>query len=207
VSKFALLLAAGLLINVSIISAQETETSEPQVSSEEQQGEVRNPYAGEQELLLGSTGGGNDGAAGQSNNTQTIWSVIRMVLVLILVAVAIYGIVFLLKKSSKKTPNKDPFLKILANAHLGSNRYVHVVSVGNKTWLLGASDGGVSCIGEIDDKDVIDAMLLEESKNTAQSPGKLPDFTAILRRLGAPAKPASSGADEIRKRRERIGGL
>jgi len=195
----------GLLIQIPLISAQDSVSSEIQV--EEDQTEARDPYAGEQEIFLDGSGAVFEAVSAQ-NNSQSIWPIIRMVLVLALTAVAIYGIVLFMRRSSKKINNDDPFLKVLANAHLGANRFVHVVSVGNKTWLLGASDGGVNLIGEIEDKDIIDAMLLEESKRSAQTPGKLPDFFSMLRRFGVTAKPVPpSGADEIRKRRERLGGL
>ena len=199
-----MLCAAWLLIHLPLISAQEISLSESQ--SEEVQIEIRDPYSGEQELILGGSADGNEAAAGQSGGTS-VWYIVRMVLVLILAAAAIYGIVFLFKRASKKAPDNDPFLKVLANVHLGANRYAHVVSVGSKAWLLGASDGGVNLIGEVDDKEIIDAMLLEDSRKISQSSGKLPDFLAILRRLGAPAQPNASGVDEIRKRRERLGGL
>jgi len=135
---------------------------------------------------------------------MSAWAVIRMILVLALAAAAVYGIVFLFKRASKPAQEIDPFLKILANAHLGSNRYVHVVSLGNKTWLLGASDGGVNIIDEITDPDVINAMLLEDSKKAAQTPGRLSSFIFMLRRLGTQAKSNAPGADDIRKRRERL---
>ncbi|MCL2266587.1 MAG: flagellar biosynthetic protein FliO [Treponema sp.] len=138
---------------------------------------------------------------------MSTWAIIRMVLVLALAAAAVYGIVFLFKRASKPAQYNDPFLKVLANAHLGSNRYVHVVSLGNKTWLLGASDGGVNVISEIDDPDVINAMLLEDSNKISQVKGRLPSFLSMLRRMGTPAQGGAAGADEIRKRRERLKGL
>jgi flagellar protein FliO/FliZ len=130
-----------------------------------------------------------------------------MILVLALAAAAIYGIVYFLKRSSRKTITNDPFLKILATTHLGSNRYAHVVSVGSKAWLLGSSDGGVNLIGEIDDKDVINAMLLEDSGRISSSSGRFPDFLSMLKRLGTPAESSAPGAGDIRKRRERLKGL
>ena len=141
------------------------------------------------------------------NSGASIWVVIRMILVLALAAAAIYGIVFFMKRSSKQTAANDPFLKILATSHLGFNRYVHIAAVGSKAWLLGASEGGVSLISEIDDKDVINAMLLEDSKKTAEAPNRFPDFITLLRRLGTPAQARYSGVDEIRKRRERLKGM
>ena len=139
----------------------------------------------------------------------SVWSVIRMILALALVAAAIYGIVLLFKKAGKQTPNEDPFLKILANTHLGSNRYAHIISVGAKAWLVGSSDGGVNLISEIEDKELIDAMLLEDANKIELPAGRFTSFMSILRRFGvkAQARTKIPGADDIRKRRERLKGL
>jgi len=139
-----------------------------------------------------------------SGTEPSIWVVVRMILVLALVALAIYGVVFILKRASKPAAASDPFLKVLANTHLGSNRYVHVVSVGTKAWLVGSSEGCVNVLGEVDDKDIINAMLLEDSRKAVEAPGRLPDFLAVLRRFGTNANAGSPGADEIRRRRERL---
>ena len=184
-----LFLGAGLLVQMPSISAQEAQDS------------VEDPFRTAELALILEEGTIPDApVAGPS-----IWSVVRMVLTLALAAAAIYGIVFFIKRSSKQTVSRDPFLKILATAHLGSNRYAHVVSVGSKAWLLGSSDGGVSLIGEVDDKDVVNAMLLEDSRKSAEAaPGRFPDFMAMLRRMGLPSDNRAPGADDIRKRRERL---
>jgi flagellar protein FliO/FliZ len=129
-----------------------------------------------------------------------------MLLVLALAAAAIYGAVYFIKRSSRPTANNDPFLKILASTHLGSNRYVHIVSVGSKAWLLGASEGGVNLISEVEDADTVNALLLEDSRKIAEtSQGRIPDFLSILRRLGVKTENKDAfAADEIRKRRERL---
>ena len=194
-SKFALLFfAAGFLIQIQTISAQDALSG----------GQAEDPLrVAEQGLLFGE-----EAAISAAPSGVDTWAIIRMILVLVLAAAAIYGVVFLFKRASKQAPNNDPFLKILANAHLGSNRYVHVVAVGSKTWLLGSCEGGVTPIGEIDDPDIINAMLLEDSRKAAEtSQGRFPDFMALLRRAGVSAKTNAPGADEIRKRRERLNGL
>ncbi len=155
----------------------------------------------EQELTLEDDAAPVSAVAGPS-----VWTIVRMVLTLALAAAAIYGIVFFIKKSSKQNVTKDPFLKVIAAAHLGSNRYAHIVAVGSKAWLLGSSDGGVNLIGEIDDKDLINAMLLEDSKKEAETGGKL-DFLSLLRRMGLPSENRAPAAENIRKRRERLKGL
>ena len=184
-----LLLGVGLLVQIPIISAQENVS------------EGANPLrVAEQALAIEESAVNTQTAAGPS-----VWSVVRMILTLALVAVAIYGVVILIRRSAKKTVSADPFLKVLANAHLGSNRYAHIVSVGSKAWLLGSSDGGVNLIGEIEDKDIINAMLLEDSRKLTLAPsGRFPDFLAILRKMGAQAETRTPTADDIRKRRERL---
>jgi len=201
--KFALFFfAAGLLIQIPSISAQDNAEGEAFVSG--QTSAAEDPLrTAEQSLMFGEEAVSVNPPAGVDT-----WAIVRMILVLVLAAAAIYGVVFLFKRASKQAPNNDPFLKILANAHLGSNRYVHVVSVGSKAWLLGSCDGGVTEIGEIDDPDIINAMLLEDSRKAAESSqGRFPDFTALLRRMGASSKKTAPGADVIRKRRERLKGL
>jgi flagellar protein FliO/FliZ len=160
--------------------------------------------AAEQALTL------EDGSAGivAAVPGPSIGTVVRMVLTLVLAAAAIYGVVFFIKRASRRTDIKDPFLKILASTHLGYNRYAHVVAVGSKAWLLGASEGGVNLISEIEDKDILNALLLEDSRKSAEAPaGRFLDFKAMLRRLGAPVESGAPDADNIRKRRERLKGL
>jgi len=200
--KFALLLAVGLLVQIPIFS-QEVPKVEDQNSNQESNINVDDPHRiAEQSMTFGG-----DTAPPAQNSRSSIWVVIRMILVLALAAAAIYGIVFFIKKSSKQTVVTDPFLKVLASSPLGFNRYVHIASVGSKAWLLGASEGGVNLISEIEDKEIIDALLLEDSKKSAETANRFPDFLSILRRLGTPAQTQSSTVDEIRKRRERLKGM
>ena len=198
-----MLLAVGLLVQIPAFS-QEAPVQEGQTVHGEQGIDLsqEDPLrAAEQALLFGDTS--SSGAA--FGTGPSIWSVIRMVLVLALAAIAIYGAVFFIKRSTKPTAASDPFLKVLASAHLGSNRYVHVVYVGNKAWLVGSGEGGVNAIGEVDDKETIDAMLLDDSRRIADAPsGNLPNFLSVLKKFGAPVANKMPTADEIRRRRERL---
>jgi flagellar protein FliO/FliZ len=133
--------------------------------------------------------------------------ILRMLLVLALAAAAIYGVVYFLKRASRPAEQRDPNVKLLSSVHLGSNRFVHVVSVGTRVWLLGAGDGGVNLITEIEDQDAINAMFLEESQRSARSGGKILNFKAMLSRLGLPVDDRVPGADSIRNRRERLKGF
>jgi flagellar protein FliO/FliZ len=139
---------------------------------------------------------------------------------LIVVAAAVYGVVYFLRKIGRPAEVRESALKVLASTHLGSNRFVHVVSLGEKAWLVGASDGGVDLIAEIEDKESIDALLLDESKRAGEGGAGKIDFFSIMRKLGAGGRlagsrgagPSSSSngspsAIGVRERRERLRGL
>ncbi|MDR1420517.1 MAG: flagellar biosynthetic protein FliO [Treponema sp.] len=131
--------------------------------------------------------------------------VIRMILVLVVVALAVYGVMFFIKKAPKSSPQADPNLKILSTAGLGAGHFVHVISVGEKAWLVGSADTGVNLIAEITDQNAISAMLLERGRRNAEGPGRL-DFKTLLLRMGIQG-PRPPGADNVRRRRERLRGL
>lgn len=199
VSLCALLFfAAGFFFQIPPVFAQETALEETLEEGTSSAGDRLR--AAERSLTFAEDTEINTPQSGPS-----IWAAVRMVLILTLAAAAIYGVVFFIKRFSKQTVGNDPFLKILATAHLGSNRYAHVVAVGSKAWLLGSSDGGVNLVGEIDDKDIINAMLLESSKKSAEAAAdRFPDFMSIMRRFGVSSETRAPDADDIRKRRERI---
>jgi flagellar protein FliO/FliZ len=139
---------------------------------------------------------------------SSIGVLLRMLLTLAVAAAAIYGVIYFIKRASRRVEVKDPFLKVLASTHLGSNRYAHVVAVGSKAWLVGAAENGVNLISEIEDKDVLNALFLEDSRKNAETPAGQPlDFKSILRRLGMAVPAGAAGADQLRKRRERLKGL
>ena len=95
--------------------------------------------AAEQALPLGG-----DPVVGEQLPTivpSSTFAIFRMVLVLILAAAAIYGVVYIIKRTSSRKESADPFLKVLASAQLGPGRFAHVISLGSKAWLVGAADG------------------------------------------------------------------
>jgi flagellar protein FliO/FliZ len=158
----------------------------------------------ESELLLDAPAAPADDGSPAVHGTPSAFVVFRMVLVLALAAAAIYGVVFFFKRLSRPPSKVNPHLKVLARATLGPGSFTAVVSLGNKAWLVGVADGSVNLISEVADQELVDAMLLDESRNDAEGGGLL-NFSKLLRRLG--------GADErltpesLRKRRERLKNL
>lgn len=137
----------------------------------------------------------------------TALTVLRMVLVLVLAAAAIYGVVFFFKRLSRPPSKTNPYLKVLASVPLGPGSFAAVISLGNKAWLVGGADGGVGLISEVADQELVDTMLLDESRRGADS-GDFLNFSKILRRLGGAGEAGQRFTPEsLRKRRERLKNL
>jgi len=143
-------------------------------------------------------------------NPSSIFLVLRMVLVLALAALAIYGVVFFVKRISRPQESRDPNLKILARVPLGNDAFAAVLSVGAKVWLVGGGSGGVNLISEIDDTESIETMLLEDARKSADTGiRRYFSFASLLkRRPGAnEGPPGGSHAEDLRRQRERLRGL
>jgi flagellar protein FliO/FliZ len=114
----------------------------------------------------------DNSAPGKSANNAASYSplsdFLRMIVVLALVLAAIYGVYRLMKRLAKPQVVDSSAVKILASTSLGPGRALHVIALGSKTYLVGATDASVNLVTEVEDKEFIDALALE----AATSPGK-----------------------------------
>jgi flagellar protein FliO/FliZ len=200
-----------LTTGIQFLSAQEQGQEQDQGAAESQavsegagsEGGVRDAHEeAERAITLGDVP-----AAEAPGRAASIGLIVRMLLVLIVIALAVYGVIYFMKKSSRPPAQNDPYLKVLSTVHLGSNRYVHVISIGDKAWLVGSGDAGVTLITEITDQNAISAMLIEETRKKAENQSRLPDFKALLHRLGVKTSANPPSADDIRRRREKFRGF
>ena len=142
----------------------------------------------------------------------SIWIVIRMVIVLALAALAIYGVVFFIKRLARPPQARDPNLKLLASIPLAGDTFAAVISVGAKAWLVGGGSGaGVSLISEINETEALEIMLLDDArKNAEANAGRFPDFRSFLNRFNKPRNKLESQQDfdaqmeSLRKQQERL---
>ena len=144
----------------------------------------------------------------------SVWIVLRMVLILALAALAIYGVVFFIKRLARPPQAKDPHLKVLASIPLPGETFAAVISIGSKAWLVGGGSGaGLSLISEIVDQDSLETMLLDDArKNDESGTNRILDFKSLLNRFGR--NPAAGNKndfenqmDSLRKQRERLNRL
>ena len=152
---------------------------------------------------------------------SSVFIVLRMVLVLALAALAIYGVVFFIKRLARPREIQDPHLKVLARVPLGNDAFAAVISVGAKGWLVAGGSGGINLISEIDDPESLETMLLEETRKTHETGTRgFIDFRSLLGRFGknprtgndlytgqADGSANDSRVESLRKQRERLRGL
>lgn len=105
-----------------------------------------------------------------------LWLFLRMFFVLLFVIALIYFFIWFLKKTSKTPDSKDDYIRHTAAISIGSGKSVHIITVGEEGFILGASENSLSLISKLEDKDLIQAMNLahDERSSTKKT------FTDIL---------------------------
>jgi flagellar protein FliO/FliZ len=193
-------------INLYAQNEQAQDEQATQGYSQDEASELDHIAAAEQTLQFGDAGAATTPAA----SATSVWGILRVILTLVLAAVAIYGLVYLIKRVSRGGKTQDPFLKLLASTPIGTNRSVHIIAAGSRAWLVGSAENGVNLISEIEDKDLLNTMLLEDSRKSATASmdaGLFPDFRALLLKLGMKVGAKAPGTEDIRKRSEKLKGL
>jgi flagellar protein FliO/FliZ len=170
----------------------------------------------EAEIFLGEE---SSGLAVAEPGPVSGFVIFRTVLLLVVAAAAVYGLVYAVKKFSRPRDAPNPHLRVLATVRLGPGRFIHVVALGSRAWLVGAGEGGISRIADIEEQEALDTLFLDESRQNGAS-GRAGDFQSLLRRLGVLKFPGESSgespgeaegrgdlAEKIRLRRDRLRGL
>jgi flagellar biosynthetic protein FliO len=173
---------------------------------------------------------GNADADKKSASPSSVWILVRIVVVLALVCAGIYGVVYLLKKSTGGTAGNDPYLKNIASLYFSPNKSIQVISLGDKAYMVGVTDQAINLLAEVSDRELIDAMNLQSDKKnpvpagTFQNilsnffPGNKKDSTrgmagggssagsssASVPSSGAPGSATFGGGDFLKSQRERL---
>jgi flagellar protein FliO/FliZ len=177
-------------------------------------------------IYLDGTGVGvaqvNASADGKTKAPSSIWILVRIVVVLALVCAGIYGVVYLLKKSSGGNAGNDPYLKNVASLYFSPNKSVQVITLGERAYMVGVTDQAINLLGEVTDRELVDAMNLNTDKKNPIPPGTFQNlmanfFPGAKRSPGAGAGAGTDtnagtsrngasfgGADFIRSQRERL---
>ncbi len=117
---------------------------------------------------INSTLDSEDGVAGERNAVPAVafTDYLRVVLILVFVIIVLYFVLRFLKKVGGNRIGLDnDQINVLSTKVLKGNTALHLVEVGTQVFLIGATDSSVNGISEITDKESIDIIKLESSKD------------------------------------------
>ena len=174
----------------------------------------------ESDLLIPDTGAGGGSAAGVAAggaasgaaasggsaiaSAVSTWDFVRMLLILAAAVVAIYLLVALLRRGSRKRVRENDLIRVLGSRTLAGTRTLHLVEVGTAVYLVGSSDGGVQLIAEVTDKESVDGLRLRAAEEAP--PGRR-TFQAVLSEIFRPAQHQATmgeSAGFLRRQRDRL---
>jgi flagellar protein FliO/FliZ len=152
-------------------------------AAEAQADGAQNQIIDEGQVLLGESPASGDSSDG---GPSSVFLLIRVIFVLAIVCALVYGVLWMLKKGTRLSAAKDPYLKAVSSVPLTPSASVHVVTVGSQAFVLGVTDRAVSLIGEVSDAELVDAMNLEADKRSIEPVGS---FSNVLAKFfPSPAK-------------------
>lgn len=148
--------------------------------------------AAESQIVLAQDSMEGEGTSAVQGSSYGVWFFIRTVLVLAVVLALVWAFFVFLKRASGTTSGSDPYLKKVASLSLAPGKFVYVITLNSRGYLVGVADNSVSLIAEIDDKELVDAMNLNAPEDTEGGPL---DFASILDkfRVVGGKKTSSSG--------------
>lgn len=169
-----------------------------------------NQIVDETQLSLGT----NTAANAETRTPSTAWLLIRMILVLALVLACAYFAIRFMKKGINPDANDDPFLRQVSSVSLGNGKSVQVVTLIDNAYILGVSDSSVNLIGELKDKELIEAMnLYADKKEKTKKARNFEDVLAIFmpsksvkKDKGIFSDTSKSVSDFIKEQRNKIDG-
>ena len=144
----------------------------------------------ESSLLIEDSPAGGAAAAGAlpSNGASTVWVFFRMIFVLIVVVACIYLVMsFMKKKLGGSVADDDTFLRKVAQVTIAPGKTVQIVTLLEHAYLIGVTDNSIDLLGEITDKELVDAMNLNADRN--QSVARPRNFGEILSLFLNPKNP------------------
>jgi flagellar biosynthetic protein FliO len=133
---------------------------------------------------IGEAGAGH--ASVISSGTGTGSAALHMVLGLAIVIALIFGIYWLVKRTSRRndgTVRDDGFIGVVSSTPLGPQRSVHLVRVGDELVLVGASEQSVTPI-RVYSKEEARKLGVDRHEDVAPD-GRRPSFVEALRRMTA----------------------
>lgn len=207
-SKKMAVMVFACLLSFAFAQAQQT-TSENETEIAVQQTHESTSYSSSLEESFPIQPASSD-LPGNTKKMSTFFVFLRMILVLLFIVICMYAVIRFMKNGLEKPESDDPFLRKVSSVSLAPGKTVQVVTLLDKAYLIGVSDSSVNLIGEVQDKELIDAMnLYADKNNSANRPRNFNDILALFMPNSAENKnifseSADKASELLKKQRERL---
>lgn len=110
--------------------------------------------------------------------TSTVGTFVRMIVVLIIVIGLIYGVLWFIKKKTNVVKTDDDYLRRAAYINIAPSKSIEVITLIDKAYLIGVTEDNITLLGEIDDKELVQAMNINADKKANTK--KPANFSEVL---------------------------
>lgn len=125
-----------------------------------------------------SDSNGSENSSDVYKSSSAAKMIIKMIVVLALVIAALYGIMHFFKKKNNVVQSDDDFLRRVSTLNLAPGKSIEIVTLVDKGYVLGVTDGSINLISEITDKEMISALNVNFDKK--QNTKKPMNFNEVL---------------------------
>jgi len=114
----------------------------------------------------------------QIEEESVAWMIFKTIIVLGLFAGGFYMFFKFVSQKAGLHVSGHEAIQILSTVSLGTNKFVQIVDVAGKVFLLGVSDSSINLLTEIKDREDIDRIRLLSSRSTPVQGSTFPEFVA-----------------------------
>ena len=114
----------------------------------------------------------------QHKSRSPVWGYVRMIVILIFLVVCVYIVMRFMRSSGFVPADDDPFLRRVASISISVGKSVQIVTLLEHAYLIGVTDSSINLLGEIEDKELVNALNLYADKTALRS--KARNFSDVL---------------------------
>lgn len=129
-------------------------------------------------VLTDNTNTASDAITNNYKGTSTAGTFIRMIVALIVVIALIYGVLWFIRKKTNVVKNEDEYLRRAAYINISPSKTIEVITLIDKAYLIGVTEDNITLLGEIEDKELVEAMNINADKKASTK--KPVNFSQVL---------------------------
>ncbi len=198
IKRLVVIVAMGLLVSLPVFT--QNNDSGPSADESIVPVETDGPRDGrvDERTLLFTDSAGTEESQDLSVSGFSYWDLVRMVLVLGVVVGLIYLVFYLLRRAGNGRYAQSDLIRVVGSQPLPGNRAIYLIQVGPQVFMVGAGSESVTLLGEITDRETVDAVALAAGESAGAGRSFAEAFSSLIQ--GG----QESSLDLMRRQRERL---